>query len=88
VGLITAAVGAGIVNFLGVTDPAVRNIGILVTVSSILFIVLGYMLYIWRGYKTKKRGKLFEMRAVSLDQKLTQSLSGTKTAVTTTQSRR
>jgi hypothetical protein len=57
VGLITAAVGAGIVNFLGGTDPAVRNIGVLVTVSSILFIILGYVLYMWRGGKTKRRGK-------------------------------
>ena len=44
-------------NFLGVTDPAVRRMGILVTIASILFIVLGYMLYLWRGNKTKKRGE-------------------------------
>lgn len=57
VGIICAAVGTGIVNFLGVTDPAVRRMGILVTIASILFIVLGYVLYLWRGNKTKKRGE-------------------------------
>jgi hypothetical protein len=92
VGIICAAVGTGIVNFLGVTDPAVRRMGILVTIASILFIVLGYVLYLWRGNKTKKRGE-YRTLAFGFNHELKKLLIisfslllYSKTAVTTTRS--
>ncbi|KAJ3038069.1 vacuolar transporter chaperone [Rhizophlyctis rosea] len=53
--LLSAAVGTGLVNFLAGTNSGLHRFGIFVALASILFIIIGYGLYVWRGRKIKMR---------------------------------